>query len=142
MKEAIKLFNNPDFISSVDKDEAKVFLQIKLAYQHIVNAYEQGDDLILHNAQALIFFYAEREALSAEVNANLALQNASLMSYALGIGSFYAGYITGVSNRTEFVSKLLELLDNHQIQSVMAIGYTKYHFKNWMNKNPPQIKWI
>lgn len=142
MKEAINLFNNPDFLSSVDPDEAKVFLQIKPAYDHIVKAYENGYDLILHNANALLFFHAEKGALSAEVNANLAFENATLMSSALGLGSFYAGYITGASNRTEFISKLLELPDDYQIQVVMAIGYPKYQFNSWMDKNPPKIKWI
>lgn len=142
MKEAIKLFNNPDFISSVDPDEAKIFLQIKPSYEHIVKAYGDGNDLILHNAPAVIFLHAEKGALSVEVNANLALQNASLMGSAMGIGSFYAGYVTGASNRADFISKLLGIPDNHQIQAALAIGYPKYKFKNWMNKNPPQIKWI
>jgi nitroreductase/NAD-dependent dihydropyrimidine dehydrogenase PreA subunit len=142
MKEAIKLFNNPSFISSVDPDEAEVFSSIKPSYNHIVNAYEKRNDLILHNAHVLLFFYAKKGALSAEVNANLALHNAALMSAGLGLGSFYAGYITGASSRTENIVKLLNIPDDHEIHAVLAIGYPKYLFKYWMDKKSPVIKWI
>ena len=142
MKEAIKLFNNPSFISSVDPDEAEVFSSIKPSYNHILNAYEKGSDLILHNAPVLLFFYAKKGALSAEVNANLALHNAALMSAGLGLGSFYAGYITGASSRTENIIKLLNIPDDHEIHAVLAIGYPKYLFKYWMDKKSPVIKWI
>ncbi|MGB9979187.1 nitroreductase family protein [Methanobacterium sp.] len=142
MKEAIKLFNDPSFISSVDPDEAKIFSTIKPSYAHIVNAYEQGNDMILHNAPVLLFFYAKKGALSAEVNANLALHNAALMSAGIGLGSFYAGYITGASSRTEYIGKLLNIPDNHEIHAVLAIGYPKFQFKQWMDKKQPVIKWI
>lgn len=142
MKEAIKLFNNSAFLSSVDPDEAKVFSQIKPAYEHIVDKYEYGSELILHNAPALLFFHAKKGALSAEVNANLALHNAAIMSAGLGLGSFYAGYITGASSRTDYIVKLLNIDDDHQIHAVLAIGYPKYQFKNWMDKKPPAVKWI
>jgi nitroreductase/NAD-dependent dihydropyrimidine dehydrogenase PreA subunit len=142
MKEAVKLFNNTNFISSVNPDEAKVFLQIKPSYEHIIESYECGYDLILHNAPTVIFFHAEKSALSAEVNANLALENASLMSTALGIGSFYAGYITGASIRTEFINKLINIPPQNQVYAVLAIGHPKYEFKKWADKNQTQIKWI
>ena len=142
MKEAIKLFNNDDFISSVDSDEAKVFLQIKPAYEHITKAYETGDDLILHKAQAVIFFHAEKCAISAEVNANLALQNASLMSASLGLGTFYAGYVTGASSRTEYINELLDIPPQNRVYAVLAIGIPKYQFNKWADKNQPEIKWI
>jgi Nitroreductase len=142
MKEAVKLFNDPSFISSVDPDEACAFSTIKPSYNHIVNEYKQGDDLILHEAPVLLFFYAKKGALSAEVNANLALHNAALMSTCLGLGSFYAGYITGASNRTDYIRKLLNISNDHQIYAVLAIGYPKYSFKQWMDKKQPVIKWI
>jgi nitroreductase/NAD-dependent dihydropyrimidine dehydrogenase PreA subunit len=142
MKEAIKLFNDPHFMSSVDPGEARVFSSIKPSYGHMVSMYEQGNDLIRHNAPVLLFFYAKKGALSAEVNANLALHNAALMSAGLGLGSFYAGYITGASSRTENIIKLLNIPDDHEIHAVLAIGYPKYLFKYWMDKKSPVIKWI
>ena len=142
MKEAVKLFNDPSFISSVDPDEAHVFSSIKPSYDHMVSIYEQGNDLIRHNAPVLLFFYAKKGALSAEVNANLALHNAALMSASFGLGSFYAGYITGASSRTEYIGKLLNIPDSHEIHAVLAVGYSKYSFKQWMDKKQPVIKWI
>ena len=142
MKEAIKLFNDPSFVSSVDPDEVCVFSTIKPSYNHIVKEYEQGNDLILHKAPALLFFYAKKGALSAEVNANLALHNAALMGAGLGLGSFYAGYITGASNRTDYIRNLLNIPNDHQIYAVLAVGYPKYSFKQWMDKKQPLIKWI
>ncbi len=41
----------------------------------------------------LLLFHARRSAGFAEVNASLALQNASLMALALGVGSFYPGFV-------------------------------------------------
>lgn len=136
MKGAVKLFNDLSFISSVDPDEACVFSTIKPSYNHIVNEYEQGNDVILHNAPALLFFYAKKGALSAEVNANLALHNAALMGAGLGLGSFYAGYITGASNRTDYIPKLLNILNDHQFMQCLQLVIQNTRLNSgWIKNN-------
>jgi len=64
------------------------------------------------------------------------------MSSCIGLGSFYAGYITGASSRTEYIGKLLNIHDSHEIHAVLAVGYPKYSFKQWMDKKQPVVKWI
>lgn len=64
------------------------------------------------------------------------------MSAGIGLGNFYVGYITGASNRTEYINKLLNIPNSHEIHAVLAIGYQKYSFKQWMDKKQPLIKWI
>jgi nitroreductase len=96
---------------------------------------------IAHDAPVLIFFHADINDECAEVNATLALHNAALISHCLGLGSFYAGYITEVCQHDDDIPKLLSLPGNHRIYGALAIGYPKLKFKKRMDRKPAKITW-
>ncbi len=53
----------------------------------------QNVDLVLFGAPVLLFFHADKTMRSADVNATLALHNATMLASSLGLGSFYTGYV-------------------------------------------------
>jgi nitroreductase len=111
-------------------------------FDRIVNDVRNGRDTILHNAPALILFHADRGASFAAVNANLALQNATFVAEALGLGSFYTGYVVVACDHGNSIPKFLSLPNNHKIYGGLALGYPKFKFKNWIERKTPRIRWL
>ena len=108
----------------------------------LIDRYQQGNDPILREASTLLIFHADRHAGFAGTNANLALQNASLVCETLKLGAFYTGYVVAGSNDNARLAKLLKLPRNHKIYAGLAIGHPKFHYQNWIERKPAQIQWI
>lgn len=108
----------------------------------LIDQYDQRADPILRETSTLLLFHADRHAGFASVNANLALQNASLVCETLKLGAFYAGYVVAGSNFNSRLSKLLNLPPDHKIYAGLAIGYPKVHYKQWIERKPARIQWL
>ena len=112
------------------------------SFTNLISQYEQGADPILRETSTLLIFHADRHAGFAGVNANLALQNASLVCETLKLGAFYAGYMVAGSNFNAGLTKLLKLPPDHKIYAGLAIGYPRVHYKNWIERKPARIQWF
>jgi nitroreductase/Pyruvate/2-oxoacid:ferredoxin oxidoreductase delta subunit len=108
----------------------------------LIDRHQQGDDPILRDAPTLLIFHADRHADFAGVNANLALQNASLVCETLKLGAFYTGYVVAGSHYNARLAKLLKLPRDHKIYAGLAIGYPRFHYQNWIERKPAQIQWF
>ncbi len=111
-------------------------------FAEVFGQYEQGVDLVLHDAPTLLLFHADPYAGFAAINANLALQNASLVCETLGLGAFYIGYAIAACNFNHKMAKLLQLPPKHKVYGGLAIGYPKFHYQNWIERNPARINWL
>jgi len=105
---------------------------------------ENGEDMILFGAKALVVFHADKNAELANINACLAYQNASLVGETLGVGSFFAGFVLRACthDRNGNVNRVIGVPENHGVYAVMAIGYAKYDYKNYIRKKPAKVRWI
>jgi nitroreductase len=122
--------NDPENIKNIVRD-----------YEEIISNLNNGNDLILHNPPALIFFYADKKIGFSDVNAALALQNATLALFSIGLGSFYAGYVVAAAKRNENILKILELSKDQEIYGCLALGYPKLIYDRWIQRKEPDIKW-
>lgn len=116
-------------------------------FKRMINLYESGADPVLFGAPALLAFHARRTVGFADVNAQLALQNASLVAHSLGIGHFYTGWVvstcrapmTSAWNRR--MSSLIGIPSGNRMHGALALGYPVPRFKNVIERKPPQITW-
>lgn len=102
--------------------------------QRVIQEYENGNDLILRNATAVILIHADENDYFSSTNANLAYQNASLMAETLHISQFYMGFLCSAINldkRRKFTKKL-GIQD--KIYAAMALGIPKFEFSHYINK--------
>lgn len=86
--------------------------------------------------------FPKGSAFFTEINANLALQNASLVSNALGLGSMYSGAIVRVAHVDKRISKLLSIPDNNQIYAALTLGYPKIKYRYWIERKTPRVRWV
>jgi hypothetical protein len=116
-------------------------------FERNIRRFEAGDDPILHHAPALLVFHARRDAALADVNAQLALQNASLLACSMGVGHFYTGYVIAACRVPmsrawrRHIPSLIGIPPENRIHGALALGYPVPEFKHWIERKPARIQW-
>ena len=150
LKFEIKRFANPLFRTVAllaDRDLAESGLHEIPGFKRLIQMFESGADPILNGAPVLLAFHARRTVGFADVNAQLALQNASLVAHALGIGHFYTGWVLSPCRapmaRTwnRRMPSLLGIPPENNLYGALALGYPIPRFKNMIERKPPIIRW-
>ena len=150
LKFEIKRFSNPLFRTMAllaNRNSAESGLHEIPGFKRKIQMFESGADPILNGAPVLLAFHARRTVGFGDVNAQLALQNASLVAHALGIGHFYTGWVlapcraplAGAWNRRS--PSLLGIPSENNLYGALALGYPIPKFKNMIERKPPRIGW-
>jgi nitroreductase/NAD-dependent dihydropyrimidine dehydrogenase PreA subunit len=121
-----------------DGEEIKRYIE---QFDHTARSMHEGRDMILFGAPALLLFYADKADRFGNVNANLALQNATMIASSLGLGSFYTGYVVTACGYEKKIPRLLGLSKRYKIYGGLALGYPKIRFAKWIDRNPAEITW-
>jgi len=129
-------------LSIVARNDVEGVLPYLPDFDRITNAFENGKDQLLFNAPVLLVFHGKKNITYADINATLALHNASSVCWGLGLGSFFAGYVLAACQRDKRIQRLLSIPNDHKIYGVLAVGYPKFKYKNWIEKRPAKVKWV
>jgi nitroreductase len=102
----------------------------------------QNVDFVLFEAPVLLFFHADKTMRSADVNATLALHNATMVASSLGLGSFYTGYVVTACSHDRAIPRLIELPRKQRVYGGLALGYPAIQFSRWIDRRPAQVRWL
>jgi len=141
----ISLYQNPlvRIISSIHSPKKTMILKnLVRDYKVVLSSINKQNDLIIHNAPVLLFFNADKNIGFTDVNASLALQNATLAIHSLGLGCFYAGYVAVTCKNNDEIKKIINIPKNHEIYGCLAIGYPRLKYERWIVRKKPKIDWI
>jgi nitroreductase/NAD-dependent dihydropyrimidine dehydrogenase PreA subunit len=110
----------------------------------LVVLFDSGTDWLVRDAPLLILFCADSAGGShMSINANLAVQNATLAAEALGLGSMYAGFVmTANDYGGGRIAKHVSLPETHKIYGALIMGYPRLQFKKWPERKPAKVTWI
>ena len=117
-------------------------------FKKMIELFASGEDPILNGAPVLLAFHAPQHIGYADVNAQLALQNASMVAHASGIGHFYTGWVLAPGRapmaRTwnRRIPDLIGIPAGHELYGALALGYPIPRFKNMMERKPAHIRWV
>jgi nitroreductase/NAD-dependent dihydropyrimidine dehydrogenase PreA subunit len=151
LKFEIGRLNNPllrVLASLISRELAESGMKEIPTFERLIRRFEDGTDPILHRAAALLVFHARRNIGLADVNAHLALQNASLQAHSLGVGHFVTGWFLVASkarlSRTwsQRIHNLIGIPPENEIHGALALGYPVLTFKNWIERKPARIRWL
>jgi nitroreductase/NAD-dependent dihydropyrimidine dehydrogenase PreA subunit len=151
LKFEIKRFSNPFFRTLAllaGREKAESGLHEIPGFKQMIQMFESGADPILNGAPVLLAFHARRTVGLADVNAQLALQNASLVAHALGIGHFYTGWVISPGRApmarawNRRIPSLIGIPPGNELYGALALGYPIPKFKNMIERKPPQIRWV
>ena len=150
LKFEIKRFSNPLFRTLArlaDRDVAESGLHEIPGFKRMIQLFESGADPILNRAPVLLAFHARRTVGFADVNAQLALQNASLVAHSLGIGHFYTGWVLSPCRApmarawNRRIPNIIGIPPGNELYGALALGYPIPKFKNMIERKPPIIRW-
>ena len=150
LKFEIGRFANPLFRTVAllaDRESAESGLHEIPGFKRMVQMFESGADPILNDAPVLLAFHAHRTVGYGDVNAQLALQNASLIAHALGIGHFYTGWVIAPCRApmarawNRRMPDLLGIPPDNNLYGALALGHPIPRFKNIIERKPPRIEW-
>jgi nitroreductase/NAD-dependent dihydropyrimidine dehydrogenase PreA subunit len=151
MKFEIRRFENPlfrTFALLADRELAESGLHEIPGFKRIIRLFESGADPILNDAPVLLAFHAHRTIVFADINAQLALQNASLVAHSLGIGHFFTGWVLSPCRAprarawNERIPKLLGIPPGNVLYGALTLGYPIPRFKKMIERKPPKISWV
>jgi nitroreductase/NAD-dependent dihydropyrimidine dehydrogenase PreA subunit len=146
----IKRFTNPFFRTMAllaAREAAESGLHEIPGFKQMIQAFESGADPILNSAPVLLAFHARRTDGFGDVNTQLALQNASLVAHALGIGHFYTGWVLAPCRApmarawNRRIPDLLGIPPGNLLHGAIALGHPIPRFKNMIERKPPAIRW-
>jgi len=122
--------------------ETEAVIEFLPEMEGVVSQYELGNDYVLNRAPVLILACADSVGGFPAVNANLGLAQAMLAAETLGIGTFYAGFVTRACGRGHEIARLVGLPDTHRIYGILAVGNPRVRYRRWPARNPARVTWI
>ena len=151
LKFEVKRFSNPFFKTLAllaARDSAESGLHEIPGFKRKIQMFESGVDPILNGAPVLLAFHAHHTVGFGDVNAQLALQTASLVAHALGIGHFYTGWVLSPCRApmarawNRRIPSLLGVPLDNDLFGALALGYPIPKFKNMIERKPSIIRWV
>ena len=122
------LTNMPDVASSMHMDLT-------------VDRYENGYDVILRDAPAVIVAHAHKDNRVAPAACTIALTYLELASTTMGMGACWAGYFNAAATTFPPMKEALDLPEDHQAFGSMMVGYPKYRYQRMPSRNEPTVTW-
>ena len=150
LKFEVNRFANPLFRTLAllaDREMAESGLHEIPGFKRMIQSFETGTDPILHGAPVLLAFHARRTVGFADINAQLALQNASIVAHTLDIGHFYTGWVVSPCRApmarawNRRIPSLLGIPSDNNLYGALALGYPIPRFKNMIERKSPRIRW-
>jgi hypothetical protein len=151
LKFEVNRFANPLFRTLAllaDREMAETGLHEIPKFKRMIQSFETGTDPILHGAPVLLAFHARRTVGFADINAQLALQNASIVAHTLGIGHFYAGWVVSPCRApmarawNRRIPSMIGIPPGNTLHGALALGDPIPRFKNMIERKPPKIRWV
>lgn len=100
-------------------------------------------DVILHGAPALLIaHYDPKDGRFADIDAQLAIQNATLAAVALHLGTFYTGFVTRAADTDPRIEKALSIPPHHKIAGGMVVGHPAVKYRYSIHREYPSVMWI
>lgn len=107
----------------------------------LIKEWEDGIDVILHNAPVLIIAHADQGYHLASTDCIIALSNLELAATGIGLGCCWAGFfMTAAANYAPLI-KALSLPEGHKCFGAMMVGYPKFKYIRQPPRKPAVITW-
>jgi nitroreductase len=112
-------------------------------WERMAKKWEEGSDLLLYHAPALILIQTKRGATTtADVDAGLSAMHMILMAETMGLGTCLNGFLVTALKRSEELRGVLKIADDYQVHVTFTIGYPDVEFLRVVARNPANVKWL
>jgi nitroreductase/NAD-dependent dihydropyrimidine dehydrogenase PreA subunit len=133
----------PENVRRLAGQIADVFRPSRESYlKGLVDAWDQGTDLILCNAPHVIVAHASPANVWSPVDCAIAVTYLELSAQADGLGTCWSGFLVFAAGHDRRIAEYLGLPPEHRIFGAVMIGYPKFHYHRIPEKNRAVIDWL
>jgi nitroreductase/NAD-dependent dihydropyrimidine dehydrogenase PreA subunit len=124
-----------------DLVEKKDAAAIAYGFENVVNAIDDGNDLILRNAPGLVIIYAPKTYPYALIDGTIAMTTFELAASAENIGTCWAGFFMRAAMEWEPLRDALQLPEAHGLAAAMVFGHPKFRYARLPERKKIDIAW-
>lgn len=111
-------------------------------YTTLVKNRESGGDPIFRGAHAILIFHSTPYTSAPKDNCVIAAHTVALTAMAMRLETCYIGLFEAAFKNYPPVGRELNLPGDHQVFSVLILGYPKYKFLRTVERKPLNVKWV
>jgi nitroreductase/NAD-dependent dihydropyrimidine dehydrogenase PreA subunit len=138
----LKLFGRPGFplvwrLMGYDPAELE---ELKDAFSLLLNPVKQ-DEILNYGSRTLLAFTAPRRNVLAVGDAWIAAQNAVIHAEAIGVATFYNGFIIMAATQSRSLRKVMGIPKDHKVVAVLTLGYPRRRFRREAPRRTMPTTW-
>ncbi|MEI6208378.1 MAG: nitroreductase family protein [Desulfuromonadales bacterium] len=114
---------------------------VSMHMDRTLGRWEQGHDVILRDAPALVIAHADKTDRLAPSTCTIALSYLELAATGMNLGTCWAGYFNAAASTFPPMMAALALPEGHQCFGAMMVGFPKYQYKRLPTRKQPVINW-
>jgi nitroreductase/NAD-dependent dihydropyrimidine dehydrogenase PreA subunit len=103
---------------------------------------KSGGDPIFRGARTILFFHSTPYTSTPKDNCVIAAHTVVLTAMTMGLETCYIGLFEAAFKNYRPVAKELNLPADHEVFSVLVLGYPKYKFLRTVERKPLSVKWV
>ena len=112
-------------------------------FERQIKAWDNGNDMILRRAPAMVIAYTDPEAIFPEVDCTIAVEILDLCASAMQLGSCWAGYFMRAAQASHAIRNWLGLKKDEKVQAALLLGYPGLEvYKRFPFRKELEIKWV
>ncbi|MHA1671967.1 MAG: nitroreductase family protein [Promethearchaeota archaeon] len=123
------------------KEEFDLAIENLPKTKRILQTIESGIDFWCWGGE-LIFIHGDLTIGGIQTNSALSAAHIMLAAEILGLGTCSLGYLTGHTNQSETLKKIIKLPKNHKVGYALSIGYPKVKYKRMPSRKPLRVQWL
>lgn len=112
-----------------------------LHLERTVERWQEGHDVVLRQAPAVIVTHAHKEDRMAPATCTIALAYLELAAAAQGLGTCWAGYFNVAAATFPPMKAALGLPEGHVVLGSMMVGYPALIYHRLPTRQAPEITW-
>lgn len=116
-------------------------IALSMHMDRVVKRWEDGNDVVLRGAPAVIVAHAAKDNLAAPSTCTIALTYLELAATSMDLGCCWAGYFNAAATTFPPMMEALSLPKNHQCFGAMMVGYPKFGYHRLPLRKSPGITW-
>lgn len=111
-------------------------------YPHLVQAWDQGREVVMRGAPAFVAAHAPSDYSWAAVDCTIALSYLELAAASAGLGACWAGLLTRAAQVNPALAGMLGVPAGHTVQGALMLGYPKYRYRLIPPRNEARVHWM
>jgi nitroreductase/NAD-dependent dihydropyrimidine dehydrogenase PreA subunit len=142
-------YQKVSWIACVDPVKAKAvagetieWLRGSGIYPKMVEAWDQGREVVLRGAPAFVVAYSPVEYNWGVEDCTIALTYLELAVASAGLGACWAGLLTRAAQNHSPLAAMLGIPEGHVVRGGLMLGYPKYRYRLVPPRNEAKVHWM